>query len=352
MEKTACKQGPRRCGADRRNGWGRCGADDSIRIARIAPHYWEEPPISGTKGTGAVFFCGCPLHCVFCQNREISGGGAIGRIFSEEALAQAILGLQVKGCHSIDLVTAGQYAQKLAPLLRALRPQLKIPIVWNSSGYETPETLLLLQGLVDVYLPDFKYYDSALSERMCAAPDYFEVASAALFEMVRQSGPCVFGADGILRRGTLVRHLVLPGHRRDSIALMEYLGAHFSPSQIRVSLMWQYTPPAQPIAGAPELSRRVTRFEYESAAQALKQFGFDGYVPRLFCSRGESSASTPPASKKHPMAMRAALCGMRAPSSAPSSDAGTPRIQSSKSRRQDSVCFLICTGKAPSTAQR
>lgn len=278
MEKTACKQCPRRCGADRRNGWGRCGADDSIRIARIAPHYWEEPPISGTKGTGAVFFCGCPLHCVFCQNREISGGGAIGRIFSEEALAQAILGLQAKGCHSIDLVTAGQYAQKLAPLLRALRPQLKIPIVWNSSGYETPETLLLLQGLVDVYLPDFKYYDSALSERMCAAPDYFEVASAALFEMVRQSGPCVFDADGILRRGTLVRHLVLPGHRRDSIALMEYLGAHFSPSQIRVSLMWQYTPPAQPIAGAPELSRRVTRFEYESAAQELKQFGFDGYL--------------------------------------------------------------------------
>lgn len=301
MAKTACMQCPRRCGADRRHTRGRCGADDTIRIARIAPHFWEEPPISGTGGSGAIFFCGCPLHCVFCQNREISGGGQVGRVFRPQELEEAMLSLQARGCHSIDLVTPGQYATVLAPLLQEIRPKLQIPIVWNSSGYESEETLSLLADTVDIYLPDFKYYDSALAQRMCAAPEYFEVASAAIAQMVRQSGPCVFDADGMLRRGTIVRHLVLPGHRRDSIALMEYLGAHFSPSQLRVSLMWQYTPPAQPIAAAPELSRRVTRFEYESVVQTVRRLGFDGYLqerasakeeytPRFFLFDGDDAA--------------------------------------------------------------
>lgn len=270
-----CRLCPRACGADRTCRPGICGADGQIRIARAAPHFWEEPAISGTHGAGAVFFCGCPLHCVFCQNAAISCGG-VGHAYTEKELARIFLSLQEQGCQTLDLVTATPYADSVARALRSVRAELHIPVVWNSSAYETTKTLALLRDVVDVYLPDLKFYDSDLSFKMCAAPDYFSVAARAVSYMVAASGPCVFDADGILCRGTLVRHLVLPGHRRDSIALMEYLGTHFSPQQLQVSLLRQYTP-CRVVPNAPELSRRVTSFEYDSVAQVVLRYGFDGY---------------------------------------------------------------------------
>ncbi len=271
-----CYACPRACGADRARGVGYCGVGGEFLVARAALHPWEEPPVSGANGSGTVFFAGCNLRCVYCQNREISRGGA-GKQMTAEELAAVFLDLQAQGAANINLVTPTHYAEKLAAVLRAVRPALKIPVVYNCGGYEKVETLRKLQGLVDVYLPDCKYFDAELSARLSGAPDYFEVCSAALGEMLRQVGRPVYGSDGILLRGVIVRHLVLPGYRRDSIRILDELARRFGTEAFLLSLMRQYTPEFAYDAKDSNLHRRVTSFEYESVADEAQKLGFSGF---------------------------------------------------------------------------
>lgn len=243
-----------------------------MRICRAALHEWEEPCISGERGSGTVFFSGCPLHCVFCQNKEISGGG-VGREVSVNELSRIFLDLQEQGAHNINLVTPTHYIPQIAEALSLVKDKLGIPVVYNTGGYERVESLQMLKGLVDIYLPDFKYYDSALSARLSGAPDYREVATDAIREMIDQVGEPRFDGD-MLRRGVIVRHLVLPGKRADSIRCMEHLHENFGNKNILISLMSQYTP----IVGVPEdLSRHVTTFEYDSVCKKAVELGFEGY---------------------------------------------------------------------------
>lgn len=286
---TACALCPRRCGADRTRSLGRCGGGSKVKVARAAAHYWEEPCISGTRGSGAVFFSGCALGCVFCQNREISAGN-FGKELTVDELADVFRRLEATGVHNLNLVTAGHYTPWVVAALERAKPS--IPVVWNSGGYESLDTLRMLDGLVQVYLPDLKYRASALAARYSGAGDYFERASAAIVEMHRQVGACVFDDDDILRRGVLVRHLVLPGHADDSIAVFEALYDLVPPDEILVGLMSQYTPPtAAPQGFPPELTRRVTPDEYALVADAVEALGFEGYE-----QGGESAdaAYTPP----------------------------------------------------------
>lgn len=219
---------PRRCGADRETEKGYCGCDSRVRIARVGRHFWEEPCISGKNGSGAVFFIGCPLHCVYCQNREISDGAcnlSPGRSFDISALSELFLHLRDIGCHNINLVTPTPYTDKIALALRAVKPNLHIPVVFNCGGYESVPALKMLEGLVDIYLTDFKYASGELAARFSAAEDYPQVAAEALAEMLRQTGAPRFGADGMLESGVIVRHLVLPGHRADSMQVLDRIRA-------------------------------------------------------------------------------------------------------------------------------
>ncbi len=274
-----CNQCPRRCNVTREGeALGYCGVGNRFRVARCALHPWEEPPISGRNGSGTVFFSGCNLRCVFCQNRKISHE-RLGKEMTEEALLSEFLRLQAEGAHNINLVTPSHYAQQLVPLLRRAKPLLHIPVVWNSGGYELPETLRLLEGLIDIYLPDFKYCSPALSAAYSAAPDYFSVALPALREMLRQVGQPVFDPEtGLLRRGVIVRHLVLPGERRDSAAVLEALAEEFGTDRFLLSLMRQYTPDFAEDCPYPNLHRRLTTFEYRSVSDHAAELGFDGFL--------------------------------------------------------------------------
>ena len=215
-----CNLCPRRCNADRSSHFGFCRLGGEMLIARIAPHYWEEPPISGTNGTGAVFFSGCTLRCVYCQNGDISHRNE-GRPFTPAELSDSLKRLEDLGVHTISFITATPFIPQILETLSLWRPP--VPLVWNTSGYETVESLRRLDGVVDVYLPDLKHF-TARSGRLCAgAPDYFEQASAALAEMCRQTGSPEYDADGIMRRGTLVRHLILPGLTGESLRLRPVL---------------------------------------------------------------------------------------------------------------------------------
>lgn len=298
MEKemtAGCMQCPRLCGAAREGDrLGICGMPRDLYVARIAPHHWEEPPISGTAGSGTVFFSGCSLGCVFCQNRDISRGRQGTRLTGGE-LTDRLLRLAGSGVHNINLVTPTHYTDILARVLERIKPRLSVPVVWNSGGYESVESLERLEGLVDVYLPDFKYASSALARALSAAPDYPEVAAAALTEMYRQTGPVQFsaeGEEGLLLRGVLVRHLVLPGCRRDSIAALERLAALLPAGDIRLSVMSQYTPDFLDPAFAlspdtvaaletegirPALHRRLTDFEYRSVLDVADRLRLVGY---------------------------------------------------------------------------
>lgn len=274
MECTLC---PRACLADRERGErGVCGMANEIMIARAAPHMWEEPPISGTHGSGTIFFSGCSLGCVFCQNNIISHR-AHGKAVSPERLCEIMLELKELGVHNINLVTPTHFSDKLIPILEYIRPKLNIPIVYNCGGYESVEALRALEGLIDVYLPDLKYYSPTLSEKYSAAPDYFEVASRAIAEMYRQTGKNIFDSDGIMTRGIIVRHLLLPGCRRDSIELLRRLAEILPPADIKISIMRQFTPEFVSKTDYPELSRRVTSFEYDSVLREADALGFDGY---------------------------------------------------------------------------
>ena len=286
---SVCNDCPRRCGIDRSASVGRCHAPEGFLVARVSLHMWEEPPISGASGSGTIFFGGCNLGCVYCQNRAIRDG-KLGEILTGDQLEEAMLSLVAEGAHNINLVTPSHYARALVPILARVRPKLSVPIVWNSSAYETAETLRLLDGLVDVYLPDFKYASGELASRYSAAPDYPTVAADAIREMLRQRGKIRFDEDGMAQSGVIVRHLVLPSHRKESIAAVERIAEIAPPSDVRLSLMSQYTPDFVDGDRFPALSRRVTSFEYQSVLDRAVALGFDGY----FQSRTSASAAFTP----------------------------------------------------------
>ena len=275
---AACFLCPRMCGADRQAGKiGFCGMGDVPMVARIAPHPFEEPCISGTKGSGTIFFSGCSLRCVFCQNRAISRG-QVGRKVSPDELAEEMLSLQESGVHNINLVTPTHFTEPIVAALWIAKPHLHIPVVWNSSGYERPEILRTLQGLVDIYLPDLKYASQELAQNYSAAPDYPEVAMKAISEMVRQRGAIRFSEDGLCQSGVIVRLLVLPGQRKDAMESLRRLAKMVNPPDIRLSLMSQYTPEFALDAPYDNLHRRLTRFEYDSVVKEAIALGFDGYL--------------------------------------------------------------------------
>ena len=291
MKQTGCTLCPRACGADRTGtARGICGADHTLRLARAAAHLWEEPCISGTRGSGTVFFSGCQLGCVFCQNYKISTE-CFGVPVTEERLAEILLSLQEQGVHNINLVSATPYTEAILRVLDRIRgKELTIPVVWNSGGYERVETLRRLDGYVDIYLPDYKYHDPARAEKYSGATDYPETALAAIHEMVRQTGKYVIGEDGIMRRGTVIRHLVLPGGRHDSLACVDDIAQNFGTDDVLLSLMSQYTPFYR-AAEFPEINRRVTTFEYESVCQRVREYGFEGFFQEKSSAKEEY---TPP----------------------------------------------------------
>lgn len=277
-----CMQCPRRCGADREAGeFGVCRMPAEVFVARAALHFYEEPPISGKNGSGTVFFSGCPLGCVFCQNRAISrrapGAPPPGEAYGEEELAALFLKTEALGAHNLNLVTPTHYAGKIAAALRRAKPELHIPVVYNTGGYELPETLAQFEGLVDIYLPDFKYVSPELSAAYSAAPDYATYARAALREMFRQVGGAVC-ENGLMKRGMIVRHLVLPGCRKDSIAVLHELAELLPAGEFYLSLMRQYTPDFAPPEAPKNLRRRLTAFEYDSVAAVAAELGFEGFL--------------------------------------------------------------------------
>jgi len=289
-----CLLCPRKCGINRRTGQtGVCGVSSEIKVARAALHYWEEPCISGKRGSGAVFFSGCSLHCVFCQNREISDGKE-GKVISKERLSDIFIELADKGANNINLVTPGQYIPDIVWAVNDAKSRgMKLPIIYNTSGYENVTELKLLEGIVDVYLPDFKYMDSTLSARYSRAKDYPSVAKQALSEMVRQQPDVVIDdATGLIQKGVIVRQLLLPGHVNDAKAVLKYLYDTYH-DHVYISMMSQFTPIA--LEDYPEINRTVTKREYERLVNYALEIGItnafiqegdvakDSFIPAFDC---------------------------------------------------------------------
>lgn len=289
-----CLLCPRKCGINRRTGQtGVCGVSSEIKVARAALHYWEEPCISGKRGSGAVFFSGCSLHCVFCQNREISDGKE-GKVISKERLSDIFMELAGEGANNINLVTPGQYIPDIVWAVNDAKSRgMKLPIIYNTSGYENVTELKLLEGIVDVYLPDFKYMDSTLSARYSRAKDYPSVAKQALSEMVRQQPDVVIDdATGLIQKGVIVRQLLLPGHVNDAKAVLKYLYDTYH-DHVYISMMSQFTPIA--LKDYPEINRTVTKREYERLVNYALEIGItnafiqegdvakDSFIPAFDC---------------------------------------------------------------------
>ncbi len=289
-----CLLCPRKCGINRGIGQtGVCGVSSEIKVARAALHYWEEPCISGKRGSGAVFFSGCSLHCVFCQNREISDGKE-GKVISKERLSDIFIELAGKGANNINLVTPGQYIPDIVWAVNDARDRgMKLPIIYNTSGYENVTELKLLEGIVDVYLPDFKYMDNMLSAKYSRAKDYPSVAKQALSEMVRQQPDVVIDdATGLIQKGVIVRQLLLPGHVNDAKAVLKYLYDTYH-YHVYISMMSQFTPIA--LKDYPEINRTVTRREYERLVDYAIKIGItnafiqegdvakDSFIPAFDC---------------------------------------------------------------------
>ena len=289
-----CLLCPRKCGINRSTGQtGICGVSSEIKVARAALHYWEEPCISGKRGSGAVFFSGCSLHCVFCQNREISDGKE-GKVISKERLSDIFIELAGKGANNINLVTPGQYIPDIVWAVNDAKSRgMKLPIIYNTSGYENVTELKLLEGIVDVYLPDFKYMDSTLSAMYSRAKDYPSVAKQALSEMVRQQPDVVIDdATGLIQKGVIVRQLLLPGHVNDAKAVLKYLYDTYH-DHVYISMMSQFTPIA--LEDYPEINRTVTKREYERLVNYALEIGItnafiqegdvakDSFIPAFDC---------------------------------------------------------------------
>lgn len=277
-----CRCCPRKCGVDRSVGTGYCSAPSAVKLGRAALHFWEEPVLAGKGGSGAVFFSGCSLKCVYCQNFSLSRGQ--GTEISVQRLADIFRELEDQGADNIDLVTGSHYVPRIAEALALYKP--RVPVVFNCGGYELPETLALLEGFVDVYMPDFKYGDSALAARYSAAPDYPEVAVAALEEMKRQVGETVVGEDGLMKKGLLVRHLVLPGAVANSKKALDILGTLVDRKKDYLSLMSQYIPCGD--AGKyPEINRRLKPIEYKAVTAHAEKLGFENVFVQLTDSADE-----------------------------------------------------------------
>jgi putative pyruvate formate lyase activating enzyme len=276
MSDYVCSVCPRQCAKQP----GFCGAfaDERAVVAKTMLHVWEEPPISGTNGSGAVFFAGCNLRCVFCQNQEISRK-ATGKAATAAELVDIFDRLAKQGAHNINLITASHFTPIVAAAIRQAKEKgFALPFVWNSSGYESVCSLKLLEGLVDVYLPDFKYFDDDYALRYSKAPGYSGIAAAAIKEMYRQTGACVTDSNGLIKKGTIVRCLLLPGLRKDCINVLSWLAKN-TPG-VKVSLLRQYIPclSVHDKQNFPEIDRRVTSFEYDSVVRRCGELGLEGYM--------------------------------------------------------------------------
>lgn len=271
MDYTNCNLCPRQCGADRTaGGLGFCRCPDTALVAKAMLHKWEEPALAGSGGSGAVFFGGCTLGCKYCQNAAISQSAA-GRAMDSQALRALFEDLISQGAENIDLVTPTHF---LPTILPALTPKLPVPVVYNCGGYERAETLRELDGTIDIYLPDLKYADTRLAWAMSGAADYFPVATAAIKEMVRQTGPVQWEGDKITR-GTIIRHLILPGHVDNSLRVLDWIGEQFAPGEVLVSLMRQYTP----MGGLPApFDRRITDEEYDAVLSWMYLNNLEGFT--------------------------------------------------------------------------
>lgn len=287
---AGCSLCPRRCNTDRNRKAGHCGEKNTLSVTRAALHYGEEPCISGNCGSGAVFFSGCPLHCVFCQNGLISagsarlGGNSVAAKLSPERLRDIFFELIEKGAHNINLVTPTHFTDLV---INALQGGLPVPVIWNCGGYESLETLRRLDGIVDVYMPDYKYSSSLLAEEYSHASDYPETADAAVREMIRQTGKCITDESGLLVRGTLVRHLILPGAGKNTRGVIDRI-AQLPQDSVIFSLMSQYTPRPDIEEKFPELSRRITEAEYENAKEYLYESGVEHFFLQELSSADES----------------------------------------------------------------
>lgn len=271
-----CSICPRECNVDRKNGKGFCGMGEKPVVAKAFLHMWEEPCISGTRGSGAVFFSGCNLKCIFCQNHEISHGGH-GREITPEELAGIFLSLRDEGAHNINLVTPSHFVPAIREALgMAKKDLLCLPIVYNTNGYDSMEELQILDGLINIYLPDLKYISADISMEYSGAKDYFEIASRAIPEMYRQVGAPVFDENGIMKRGIIIRHLVLPGHTNDTLRILEWIKANL-PGDIYVSLMSQYIP-CHLACGHSVIGRSLTRHEHEKVLNKFEKLGLNGFV--------------------------------------------------------------------------
>lgn len=267
--KMKCNICPRQCGADRHTQKGYCRMPQEFTLARAGLHFWEEPPISGKNGSGTVFFSGCNLGCAYCQNYEISHG-EVGKTITDKRLKEIFYELISKGAHNINLVNPTHYADRLKTILSEYKSE--VPVVYNSSGYEKTETLESLEGLIDIYLPDLKYINGDKSHRYSAAKDYFDFASKALLEMKRQCPENVFDSQGIMKKGMIIRHLILPKNTNQSIEILRWIAENLG-TDVAISLMAQYTPYGK-IKEYPELQRKITQREYDKVLNAAVELGF------------------------------------------------------------------------------
>lgn len=274
MNLNKCELCPRKCGVDRTVRCGFCGQNDKIHIANYQLHFWEEPLISGTNGSGTVFFSGCVLKCVFCQNYEISTENK-GYEISTKRLSEIFLELKNKGAHNINLVNPTHFVPQIIEALDLCKEKLDIPVVYNSGGYERVETIEQLREYVDVFLPDLKYFDNEISSEYSKAPDYFINSFLAIKKMVEITGKPQI-KNGLIKKGTIVRHLVLPNHRKDSIALINKLGESFGSDEIMLSLMSQYTPMYKAL-DIKKLNRKTSTFEYNSVLDVAEKYGWEGF---------------------------------------------------------------------------
>jgi len=272
-----CTLCPRNCGADRSNSKGICGAGSSVIVARASLHKWEEPCISYKNGAGTVFFSGCNLHCCFCQNNKISNK-LFGKEITDKQLADIFLRLQEDGADNIDLVTPTHFVPNIINALDMVKHKLDIPVVFNCGGYELKETIDMLEGYIDVCLPDMKYFSSDISSKYSNAPDYFDYASEAILAMIKQVGKLTFNGEGGLMKGTVIRHMVLPSHRHDSIKLIEWIADNTSRDDVLVSIMNQYTPFDFISEEFSELKRKVTKMEYNSVINRAAELGLKGFT--------------------------------------------------------------------------
>ena len=280
-----CNLCPRKCGVNRYEKKGYCGATNRVKVAYYSLHMWEEPVISGDKGSGTIFFSHCNLRCLYCQNKKISIDG-YGKVISNKKLGEIMLTLQDKGAHNINLVTPTHYVPQIASVLHKIKDKkLHIPVVYNTSSYENIGTLMVMKNLVDIYLADLKYFDDELAYKYSSCKNYFEVATMAIDEMVRQTGPVVIGKDGLMKKGVIVRVLVLPGHVRDAKEIINYLYKTYH-DDIYISIMNQYTP----VNTCPydNLNRKLSDEEYDEVINFALTIGVD----KAFIQEGETASES------------------------------------------------------------